>query len=373
MPQGVFKYMLPHSSSNSGDVVYFPYWRFKGMIFSCLGTGTKSKFLDVSQQAISSSYFPVSVGLRSQAMTLKFVTPDSEGIFLRPEISLEDMIGVLKKRFSADLPKPILYQAEIGETISLIYSPFYVKEKIVDAILNQPVSSQLPEDFNLTSFPTDKRPIGVKFLPTLCPECGWDLSGDKDSLSLLCKNCDTLWKPSKQGLKKLTSAFLASDEETLLYLPFWRIKAEVSDISLTSYADFVRLANLPKVIQDGWEKIGFRFWQPAFKVRPQSYLRVAGAVTLNQPTDKLTPGIPTKARLHQVNLPLSEAIESLKLTLADFMRPKNLVIEILEQMDIQAKSFLLVYLPFVEKHHEFVQTRMNLAVNKNQLALAKNL
>lgn len=373
MPRGTFRYLLPHPPEPDKTVVYMPYWRFKGMLFSCLGRETQSRFLDVSHQAIRSSYFPASVGLRSQAMKLKFVTPETQGVFLKPKLSLEEMMGILKNRFSADLPKPILYQAEIGETVSIIYSPFYVTDKIVDSVLKQPVSSRLPDDFDIATFQTEERPTGVSFLPTLCPGCGWDLSGDKDSLSLTCSNCETLWKPSNQGLKKLTSAYEASEEDNLLYLPFWRIKADVSEVALSTYADLVRLANLPVVVQDKWESIGFRFWQPAFKVRPQFYLRVAGAVTVHQNMEKLTPGIPKKARRHQVNLPLTEALESLKLTMAEFMRPKSLVAEILPQIDIQAKSYLLVYLPFVEKHHEYVKTRMNLAVNKNQLALAKNL
>ncbi len=343
------------------------------MIFSCLGTKTNSKFLDVSHQAISSPFFPMSLGLRSQAMALNFVTPKSDGVFLAPELSFQDVMTILKKRFDTDRSRPVLYQAEIGETISLIYSPFYIKEKVYDAILNKPVSGILSEAFSLSSL-EDDRPLGsVAFLPTLCPECGWDLSGDKDSLSLLCDNCDRLWKPSMGGLKQLTSAFQPSNSGNNLYLPFWRIKADVSDIELNSYADLARLANLPRVIESEWEKTGFRFWQPAFKVRPQFYLRMANAVTVNQHTTNLSPGIPKKARLHPVNLPLSEALESLKLTVADLIRPKSMAVEVLEKMAITAKSFLLVYLPFVEKHHEYVNSRMNLALNKNQLALAKNL
>lgn len=365
--------MLPHRPNGDENIIYFPYWRFKGMIFSCLSRGIESKFLDVSHPAISCAHFPMSVGLRSQAMTLKFATPDSEGMFLAPVISSQDAMGRLKKRLLADLPKPVLYQTEIGENLSLIYAPFYVKEKVYDAVLHQSVSTQLPESFDLSSLSRVHRPQGVHFLPTLCPGCGWDLSGGKDSLCLRCDNCDTLWKPSKQGLKKLSCAFEASKEENLLYLPFWRIKADVSDIALHSYADLVRLANLPVTVQNRWENIGFRFWQPAFKVRPQFYLRVGTAVTVNQPARELTPGIPKGTRLHLFNLPLSEALESLKLTLADMMRPKHRLVELLPKIKIKATSFLLVYLPFVEKHHEYVQPRMNLAVNKNQLALAKNL
>src|SRR3989339_2060059 len=32
-----------------------------------------------------------------------------------------------------------------------------------------------------------------RFVPTLCPHCGWDMEGQKDSLVLICRNCDSAW------------------------------------------------------------------------------------------------------------------------------------------------------------------------------------
>jgi hypothetical protein len=34
---------------------------------------------------------------------------------------------------------------------------------------------------------------------------------------------------------------------------------------------------------------------------------------------------------------------------------------------------VLVYVPFIEKHHEFIQPDLKFAINKNILALSKNL
>ena len=47
--------------------------------------------------------------------------------------------------------------------------------------------------------------------------------------------------------------------------------------------------------------------------------------------------------------------------------------EMLPQIDLKARKALLVYLPFEDRPHELVSTRLNLAVNKNQLSLAWNL
>jgi hypothetical protein len=157
-----------------------------------------------------------------------------------------------------------------------------------------------------------------------------------------------------------------------VYLPFWRIQADVAPIRLETYADLVRTANLPKVVQPGWDKIPFRFWNPAFKVRPQSYLTIASNVTLNQPTEKPEEG-PPRDRFHSVTLPLSEALETLKLNLANFMRPLERRAELIPQLDIRPRRFKLVYIPFQDTRLELVQPRLNLAVNKNVLSHAKNL
>jgi hypothetical protein len=47
--------------------------------------------------------------------------------------------------------------------------------------------------------------------------------------------------------------------------------------------------------------------------------------------------------------------------------------DILPAIDISAKSFVLVYVPFIEKHHEFVQPQIHFAINKNIIALSDNL
>ncbi|WP_054689470.1 hypothetical protein [Desulfosarcina cetonica] len=81
-----FRYRLPHHAPAGKALIYFPYWRFKGMLFSCLPAGIQNRFLDASQQAVAAPLFPVSVGLRSQAMALKFVNPDTDGWFIKPNL-----------------------------------------------------------------------------------------------------------------------------------------------------------------------------------------------------------------------------------------------------------------------------------------------
>jgi hypothetical protein len=286
-------------------------------------------------------------------------------------------VAQLTQRFSRDLPKPILHQAQIGETASIIYAPYYVNSdgRLFDAVLNEPANGTLAKELDLNAFAGGATPFRLDFLATLCPHCGWDLGGHRDSLVLSCENCHRAWKARGKRLTELKLAHLpAAEGNPVLYLPFWRIAADVSQIPLASYSDMVRAANLPRLPRPEWERIGFRFWGPAFKVRPQFYLRLATSVTLNQPLEKLSFQLPPVANAtHPVNLPLDEAVESLRLILANFLTPRERADELLPQMDITARKFLLVYLPFEERHHEYVHTGMNLAIRKSHLHLAQNL
>ena len=373
MERSYFRYLLPHNAPENQELVYFPYWRFKGMIFSCLPTGIQNRFLDVSRQAVQSAHFPVSIGLRSQAMTLRFVSPETKGYFIKPALPFRQLMETFLTRFNLDMPRPILHQSHIGESLSLIYAPFYVGKRIMDAVLNQPASGVLDETFELSRFSGGPADWRIRFIPTLCPNCGWDMQGRRDALVLHCKNCESMWQASKKGMSRVNVAHLPNtqDKDTL-YLPFWRIRAEVSGIDLNSYADLVKVANLPKVVQPGWDRIPCHFWSPAFKVRPRSFLRLTHHITLSQPRDHLVAHVP-KEGMHPVNLPVSEAIETLKLNIAGFLRPKKVVEDRIAEIQVNPSRYLLAYLPFEIRHHDLVQTTFNIAVNRNQLALAGNL
>jgi hypothetical protein len=79
------------------------------------------------------------------------------------------------------------------------------------------------------------------------------------------------------------------------------------------------------------------------------------------------------ARIHPVTLPMKDAVESLIINLASFMKPKEDLFPLLQDITIKPKSYLLVYIPFVEHHHEFIQPELHLTLNKNQLSHASNL
>jgi predicted RNA-binding Zn-ribbon protein involved in translation (DUF1610 family) len=367
-----FRYVLPQKAPAGKELIYFPYWRFKGMLFSCLKTKIANRFIDSSQQAIPSMHFPVSVGFRSQTQKLHFATSDYPGIYLRPHVDIPHFLKIIDDHFSSGLPKPILHQAQIGETLSLLYAPFYTNGKLYDAILNEPLPAGRLEDVQSMLQDHEAPSWQIKFIATLCPQCGWDLKGVRNSLVLNCTNCHTAWWEKKGRLKQLSVAHASIEDKDACYLPFWRIKADVSHIRLQTYADLIKVANLPKVPQPGWDRIPFSFWSPAFKVKPQSLLTFANKITLNQPLEALVPEQP-RGNLQAVTMPLEEAVQSLKLMVSSFMRPRERMAEVLPDLQVTAQKALLVYLPFREGHHEFIHQGLNLAVNKNILRHAVNL
>jgi len=369
---GYFRYILPCPDSARNPDVYFPYWRFKGTLFSSNSSETVFRFIDISHQGRESGIFPVSLGFRTQALKLKFALPETAGLFIKPELTPGDIVRIAEKRFSDKGAGGPFIQSFMGETTSIIYSPFYVKEKLWDAVINKPVSSLLPGDFDLNIFGTGKPDWTIDFIPAICPTCGWDLSGERDSLVLFCKNCDSAWQPDGKKFGKIKFGYIPESGEDFLFLPFWHIKASISGITLDSYADLIKIANLPKIIRDGWEKISFKFWIPAFKVRAQHYIRLATHMTLAQPDNEIKEQVPA-GRMHPVNLPFAEAIESFKTIIAGFIKPRKDYFSLLPDVQITPEDFILAYVPFEDGHHDLIQQEYQVALNKALLATAGNL
>ena len=366
-----FRTMLPQAAPAGRSLVFLPYWRVKGSFFASLPGGIKTRIVDVSRQAVSSPLFPVSLGLRSQTLKLRFVSPESDGVFLKPKVSAKEFLHVVEETFTLSMPEPWFAKAFIGETLSQIYSPFYVTDKVFDAVLNRPVSPALPADFDISKMEGGKPDWQIEFIPTLCPDCGWDLQGEKNSLALSCKNCNSLWMSNGKKFTKLEFGFFPSERPDSVYFPFYRIRADVSGISLASYADLIKAANMAKVVQKGWEDKPFCFWAPAFKIRPQDFLFFSRNLTLSQPSKHEVPQFP-RGEILPVTMPVQDAVESLKINLASFIKPPKML-RVINTIDIRARSVALVYLPFQSTGHELFQPSFRLRTTKTLMEYAKHL
>lgn len=374
-PGSGFRCLLPGQAPPGRDLYYFPYWRFKGMLFSCVRDGVRHKYIDVSHQAAVSRHFPLSLGFRSQALKLRFVTPQAEGRFLPVRLPLAQVMRTFEQSFSLPLPKPIFHQAHVGELVSLVYAPFYATDRLYDAVLNEPLGEGLPCDIESSLADAGPSDWHLRFLATLCPACGWDLEGPAETIVLTCRNCDSAWQPGGDCLERLDFGHLPpppGSHGSLLYLPFWRTRAAITGLALDTFADLVAAANLPTVPRPDRRERPFHFWSPAFKIRPQTYLPLALRMTLAQPQDEPDTGLPD-GDLHPVTLPSADAADSLKITLAAFVKPRKLYYPQLKAIAVAPQSCRLVYVPFVRTHHDLTQPSLKISVTANQLALAGNL
>jgi hypothetical protein len=159
---------------------------------------------------------------------------------------------------------------------------------------------------------------------------------------------------------------MSGSSDTLIYLPFWRIKPVITGLKATSFADLVRLGNLPRSITPAMEDTPLYFWSPAFKVNPSLFLRWSRQLTVLQMPDDLTDQWPSSA-VFAATLPLAEATESILVTLGSLAIDKRAFFKGLPDIRVDAKESLLVYHPFVMGERELTHERMGLVIEKNAL------
>ena len=375
--KGVFRYMLSPGEHvpEDTDFIYLPYWRFKGVRYFCSSAGVSHRFLDISQSAVTSSIeqLPASLGFRSQALPLKLISTESRGTFLKPG-SFKNFMQNFERRFSRgrQSQKPF-FTEDIGEVKSLIYAPFYMNaNRLFDAVLNKPLDIRVPEDFSVDSHEACRPEKETIFVPGLCPSCGWDLEGHADSLALTCKNCNSLWRPHKKQLAKIRFRVFGPERPNGVYLPFWRTRADLSGLKLSSHADLVNACNLPMVVRKEMKNKKLYFWAPAFKIRPKVFLRLSRQLLTAQPDFEAEKSLQNR-EIHPVTLPGREAVESIRVTLSSLLKPARDYLPLLSRTDVTPEDLDLIFLPFDKGPHELFQPDLNMGINRNILDLSGNL
>ncbi len=396
-----FRYYFPPAPDINEEIIFIPYWRFRGMHFACRTSGIKISLMDKTFPAVCDSRLPPTLGLRPQSLKLKFVQMMEGSIFLTPTLPFHETFVETKNRLSYELittkdttminiseegslcevadvrtelkEDRLYYEYFVAETLSLIYTPTFIRNNVLyDAILKRPISET-----------TDLQPLAsgsmnvdwpLTFLPTLCPNCGWDLITERDSCILPCNHCQMAWDASQGELRSIPYMVARKDnlQQKTTLLPFWRIKADITSMDLTSYGDLMKLANLPKVFKNEWNELDLYFWIPAFKISPSLFLRTAHVVTIANPSKELTTEFGNSA-IYPANIPLTEALDSLKGVITDIAVRKQDILPRLEEMTITLTEGLLVFIPFFDENYELVEPEMRCGIMKNALRWGKNL
>lgn len=367
-----FRFVLPPKTPRK-DLIYLPYLRFRGSVFSCHRDGVRHRIMDITHLSVPFKRVPVSLGLRPQAMKMRFVKADTEGTFLKCLLKTEDLLARAEKHAGSMDSVQAFHRAYIGDTTSLIYLPMYVEgEVLFDAITARPMAG-LPRDRDIFSSIGERNPGGgLTFLATICPGCGWNLEGEQDSVVLTCSNCETAWEAKGRGFVKVDVLMGTGGRPDSDYLPFWSMTVEGRGVTIRSYGDFMRITNQPRVIRSHWENRDMIFFSPAFKIRPKLFLFLSQRLTLGQPQVDDRGKLPAKG-LYPATLPLSEAVQGIKVTLAGCVITRKKIMPLLPRMGFAVRKASLVYLPFHETAHEMINSETGVGINKKALEFGRYL
>lgn len=359
---GPLRYYLKPRIDSPGTLVYVPYWRFRGNAFVVDPQSMRHKIIDSSLLAVDMPTLPPSLGLRTQAMPLSFVEPATPGLFMEPTVSGRDV----KTRLLRAVPGleaatgPSL-TACVGDVMSLIHLPVFQGKDLVDGLTGKPLGPAGIEEADLNGADSH-----LRFSSTLCPQCGWDLVGERSSLVQTCPHCDTAWMPGPQGGTRITPHFLQTPEQPALYLPFWNLRFRAKGFRLQTWADLIRLTNLPRVLLPWMESTAFSFRVPAFKIRPELFLNLSAQVSLYQPDAPEQESLP-KIPLHPVTLPGEEAFQAVPVVLGRLAPARKNLFPKIRGGSLQPLEARIEYLPFVDAGQEFIQPEMNMAIQKKAL------
>ncbi|PKN53767.1 MAG: hypothetical protein CVU55_01175 [Deltaproteobacteria bacterium HGW-Deltaproteobacteria-13] len=391
--EDIFHFYIPPAGGISEPIYFIPYWRMKGLSYTIKekdlnieyqgrsfsysitstvnGIDIANKYFDINFLSLDSRLLPHSLGLRPQAMKLKFVGSNpNEGKFLKFSPASRDAFINDYQTRNGGIQKAIF----IGETASVIYSPVYcLGDRVYDAILKKPLDLQKKDaEVEQTLISSAEEKWHVEFIPMLCPDCGADLPGEKDALIVFCDNCHSAWSPSNKNFIKVKFLTWQEKEEDITYLPFWQLKVKVGGIQLETYADLIKAANLPKVYSEEWTKTPLYFYAPAFKLNPALFLRWCRQLTATPHPKDLIANFPVK-KIHPVTLPINEALESSLLTLVSLIANKKHLAELLPSLNITLEDYSLVLHPFKISSSEFVHTKIGFGMEKSALNLGTYL
>ncbi len=371
-----FSYHIPVPDPSIDGLFYIPYWRFKGMSFTSRTQKTTQRVIDTSILAADCSFAKPSLGFRPQVLALQFVSPDTDGGFPLIPVAFDKVFSELAANamILTSSSTAQIQQSFIGENISLIYAPFYRRDSVVfDAVLNKPLKHPYIELTEPSPGSDMNRFDNLKFIPNLCPYCGWGLKGARDSVVLICQNCESAWAATEEGFNKVDFSVNLSSDCNALYLPFWRMKAKVTGpFSLKTSADLIRFSNLPKVIKATDKEKQLYFWAPAFKIAPHLFLRLSRQLTVFQPETEEHSNLSNKT-LFPVRLKAAEASNGIVITLAELITDKRKRFPQLSETEVSLQEKLLVFIGFSFQGNEIVENSMKISLFRTALSMGRHI
>lgn len=366
---------LPEGAMNGGDLVFAPYWRFKGIVYTLNDLEVTHRIVDVTTRAASFESLPYTLGVRPQTLKLKLSIAQPPSRSFAMSLDQKQFLKQLRtgERGQDGSPSSMYsYKAAVGDVVNLLFAPTLLKGGAYhDPYTGRPLSGgpspeREPELIETEAFNT------VRFQPTVCPDCGWDMEGEADSHVLVCRNCQSIWEAVGRGFHRLDPYCVHSAEPADVWVPFWRIEMTTAGFDLANYEDFVRLTNIPKVIRPTMASQPFAFWIPAFKIQPRLFLRLSGALTVAQPSCEALK-LPEGYSLYPCTLPAVEGFRSVPVVLGAIAPAKRELLPKIRNGKFAFQGKRLVWVPFKIKGSECIQPQLEFSLPRDSLRWGRTL
>ncbi|HUL31275.1 MAG TPA: hypothetical protein VLZ03_12555, partial [Thermodesulfobacteriota bacterium] len=80
-----FCYCLPALKASSENLIFVPYWRFKGVAYSVIPFDVQHRILDATLLAYSHRKLPTTLGIKPQTLKMRFASREIHGTFIKPQ------------------------------------------------------------------------------------------------------------------------------------------------------------------------------------------------------------------------------------------------------------------------------------------------
>lgn len=351
------RFFLPPAAGK--EFLFVPYWHFRGASFTVTSGEIATRFSDRTMRASGPVGLPLTMGVRTQAMTLRRAAREMEGRFLRPESSGEEALvrGEAVARSFAGKGGKTLHRSFVGDARSIVYAPYCERDGALwDAVLGRRQAAVPAEGIggpfeNTSAWRT-------AFMPALCPECGWDLPGERRSVVLVCRRCRRSWE-SRNGRWVPVRTFFASGTGTS-YFPAWELRVGVDGLGSRNFA------NLPAATRESWGEGEMVMRVPAFGVRPRVLMRLSCQLTTLTPDTRASEAVPD-GDVRSVTVGKEDALAMTGVVVALLAVPKRDVHRLLPALKPHLSSSRIVYYPFDERGGDYVQREGGVSFRKNTL------
>jgi endogenous inhibitor of DNA gyrase (YacG/DUF329 family) len=371
-PGEFFRYWIPPAPEAGDEVLLAPYWRIRGLDCALRPYTVRERVLDATFPAVPASCLPRTLGLRPQALKLRFATAKTPAFFLAPASGLaEALAGTAELSRLADEAiegAAALHREFVVATASLVYTPLLVRDaKVLDALLMRELPGCAGEAEGLLARVERERRWGLSFFAAICPECGRDLDGGPRSVVLFCRSCRAAWQGAEGGLQRVGCDAPPAAPGSVL-LPFWRLRADIDAFGLRTGEDLTRFANVSPGVRKGAAGDPLWFWVPAFPLSPGPFLRVARQLTIAQlPLAAEVPEGTEWGEVQSATIEAGWAFGAVKVLLAQLGQPRKEVFPAVPAVRATLAEARLALLPFAPSAGDWIQAETAVSITRSTL------